>query len=241
MTKTIEVSRRFVNTVNARNFEVMMEGLTLSRGEGRLGLVFSPPGRGKSRTAQWYGAQHQGVYMQVPQIFKSSELDFLQTLLDVMGHKNPPYRKGPCWRLAVKTLKGSDRPVFIDELEKLPAFFLDLVKDFADIAAVPVVLIGEEELVSYMQRNRRVWSRTFRQLEFRPIDEGDIIMYFRENAGLNISPQIARIFLQASSGDFRIVWRDLLNLAQIANGKQTREITEEMARIAVKQALSGSK
>ena len=48
----IQVKPVFVKTKNVRNFESMMDALAQASGEGRLGAVPSPPGRGKTRTAQ---------------------------------------------------------------------------------------------------------------------------------------------------------------------------------------------
>ena len=77
-------------------------------------------------------------------------------------------------------------------------------------------------------------------LEFDPISAGDIIFYAREAAGLRLSKEVAMILHKNSSGDFRIVRRDLLALVQFANAKGTREIDEELARIAVTVGLKGS-
>lgn len=229
----------FVRTKNVRNFEVLMDGLALAEGEGRLGLVFGQAGRGKTRTSQWYAANNGCVYLRVASVWRTSELDFLQALLREMEVKQPPHRKGPCYIEAIDRLVKDPHPVFIDELEKLPQHFLDLVRDLSDMSAAAFVLIGEEELVPYMRRNRRVWSRTFQQIEFEPISASDIIFYARDAAGLNISPQVAAILHKASSGDFRLVRRDMLALVQIANGHDTREITEKMANVAVKMAFNG--
>ena len=38
--KQIKVKPTFVRTKNVRNFEVLMDGLALGEGEGRLGLVY---------------------------------------------------------------------------------------------------------------------------------------------------------------------------------------------------------
>ena len=90
-----------------------------------------------------------------------------------------------------------------------------------------------------MRINRRVWSRTYQSLEFLPISKPDIIAYVREASGLSVDNQVADVFHNASGGDFRIVRRGLLALAQIANAKQTDQITVDMAQVAVKTGLRG--
>ena len=76
-------------------------------------------------------------------------------------------------------------------------------------------------------------------LEFEPISAADIIFYAREVAGLRLSKEVAMILHKNSTGDFRIVKRDLLAFIEFANVKRTREIDEDLARIAVTVGLKG--
>ena len=236
----IEVKPVFVEkTKNVRNFSVMMDGLALGRGEGRLGMVYGRAGRGKTRTSQWYHAHHGGVFLRMQTIWRTSELEFLRALCRELGILSAPGRKGPAFMSIVDALIADPKPIFLDEVEKLPRYFLDVIRDLSDLSTAPVILIGEEELVSYMKMNRRVWSRTYQSLEFLPISKPDIVVYFREASDLVINNEVTGVFHDASGGDFRIVRRSLLALAQIANAKQTDQITVEMEQVAVKTGLAG--
>jgi len=236
----IEVKPVFVEkTKNVRNFSVMMDGLALGRGEGRLGMVYGRAGRGKTRTAQWYHAHNGGVFLRMQTIWRTSELEFLRALCRELGILSAPGRKGPAFMAVVDTLIMDPKPIFLDEVEKLPKYFLDVIRDLSDLSTAPIILIGEEELVSYMRVNRRVWSRTYQSLEFLPISKPDIITYITASSGLAIDSQVAGVFHDASGGDFRIVRRGLLALTQIANAKQTNQITVDMAQVAVKTGLRG--
>jgi len=235
--KTIQFQPVFVNTKNVRHFEVMMDCLAQGEGEGRMGMVYSRAGRGKTRTAQWYAAHNGCVYLRIENVWRSSELGFLQALCLELNIIKPPGKKGDCFRLAVDRLIDDPRPVFLDELEKLPKSFLETIRDLSDISTAPFIIIGEEEIVPYMQNNRRVWSRCYYKLEFEPIDTSDIIRYCFESTGLRLTSPVAAILGASSEGDFRLARRDLLALIQIANANQSTEITEEMAEIAVKTGL----
>ncbi len=237
--KKLQLNPVFVKTKNVRNFEVMMDGLALADGEGCFGMVYSQAGRGKTRTSQWYSAHQDCVYLRVLTIWRTSETEFLRSFCNALNILSPPKRKGPAFAQIVNNLIENPRPVFLDEIEKMSQTFLDLVRDIADSAQVPVILIGEEELVSFMKQNRRVWSRTFQQMEFAPIEVADIIMYASESADLKLSIPVAKMVHKASGGDFRLVKRDLLGLAQTANANQTKTITEKMAKIVIQSGLSG--
>jgi hypothetical protein len=239
MAKMMKLKPTFVKTKNVRNFESMMEGLALGDGEGRLGMVFGQAGRGKTRTTQWWAANNAAVYMRITTIMRGSELEFLASMCRELGNLAPPKRKGSCFTEIIDNLLSTPRPVFMDELEKLPGFFLDLVRDISDLAMCPFIMVGEEELTAYMKRNRRVWSRTFQQMEFLPIGVADIIGFAKEAANITLTTDTAAVLHAASAGDFRLVKRDLLSLMQIAAGKGTTDITVDMAKMAVKSGVRG--
>jgi len=237
--KQLQLKPVFVKTKNVRNFEVMMDGLAMSAGEGRFGMVWSRAGRGKTRTCQWWHAHNPSIYIRTMKIWAKSDIEFLKDFARELGMIEPPHRRGICFREIVDRLIDDPRPVFIDEIEKVPGMIMEIIRDISDITTAPFIFVGEEELYSVMERNRRVWSRTYQQLKFDPIDAADIIMYASDASGLKLELSVAAILHKASGGDFRIVRRDMLNLIQIAEAKGTRDITEDMAKIAVKTGLTG--
>ncbi len=230
---------KFVRSKNVRNFEVLMDGLSLSEGEGRFGLVYGRAGRGKSRTCEWYHGHHNTIYLRMMKIWAKSDIEFLAAFARELGLKNPPHRRGICFREVIDRLITDPRPVFLDEIEKLPGEILEICRDITDVTTAPIILVGEEELVSYMTINRRVWSRTFQKLEFLPLETADVMFYAQETTGLTLPPDGAALILATSEGDLRLVKRTMVNLVQIANAKDTRDITLEMIRVAIKTGLGG--
>jgi DNA transposition AAA+ family ATPase len=240
----IELRPEFVLTRNVRNFGVAIDDL-ISVGEGCLGCVPGTPGIGKTQTSRVWQARNNGIYLRIASIWKHSQLDFIQALAHEVGIDNPPCRKGRCYMLVVDKLAGAARVVFLDEMQRLPAEFLNIALDLSDATGCPFVLVGEPELKGLMQTNKRVWSRTHRLFEFEPLSMAEVMMYATKTASLNLRPEIASILLKSSGGDFRILKRDFMVLVRYANAKGPNEdghfqITEEMARISVKQGLKGS-
>lgn len=230
----------FVKTKNVRNFEVMMDALELNNDEGCFGMVFGMAGLGKTRTSQWFQAHHDCVYMRVLGVWRNSELEFLRAMANAAGVKSPPGRTAAAFTSVVDSLIKNPRPVFLDEVEKMkPNFINDVIRDLAEITGRIFVLLGEEELVPYMQRHRRVWSRTFQQLEFQPIEIADIIMYAKESTGLKLSIDVAAMLHQASAGSWRPVKRSLLGMVQWANANNNATISVSTAKTIIKSALTG--
>lgn len=229
----------FVKTKNVRNFEVMMDALELNNDEGCFGMVYGQAGRGKSRTSQWFHAHNDCVYLRIMRVWKDSELEFLRALCRELKVISPPGRKAAAFSAVIDALVNNPRPVFIDEVEKMKPGFIEVVRDLVDATGQIFVLLGEEELVPYMQRHRRVWSRTFQQLEFQPIEIADILMYAKESTGLKLSIDVASALHRASDGSWRPVKRALIGMVQWANSNDSRTITLKTAKMIIKSALTG--
>ena len=242
--KQISVERVFVPDLpNVRNGNSMMAGLALVDGEGRLGCLTSTPGRGKTWWSQVWAANNDAVYFRVAKIWRDSELEFMQALCRALDIVNPPGRKGRCYAAVVDKLLGTDRAVFIDEVQRLHKDFLTIILDLSDATACPVVLVGEPELKTMMQCHARVWSRTFYELEFDAITVSDLSLFALKVSGMKLPNSVANILHKASKGDLRIVRRDLIALARLVNAQGPGpdgepQITDELARIAVKVGLS---
>jgi hypothetical protein len=238
--KEIRFFPKFVNVKNVRNFQAMIDALMLSAGEGRLAAVVGPAGRGKTRTSQWYAANNRCAFVRCLSIWRGSELGFLQAMCRELGVKTIPHRKDPAFIAAMDALNAQGgRPVFIEEIEKLPRLHLELVRDLSDLSAAPFVLIGEDELQSHMRQVTRIWNRTFQIMEFEPMGAGDVVMFARESAGIDLPLEVAELLQREANGCFRVIKRDLVNLVNIMNARGRHEPDLEMAKVAIKQSLRG--
>lgn len=235
----MKLNPSFVKTRNVRNFEVLMDTLALAEGEGRFGLIYGQAGRGKTRTSQWYAAQQGSVYMRVLAIWNTSERDFLRALATELGVLTPPWTKSAAFKVVLDKLVASPRPIILDEMEKMPPKFLGFIRDLTDLSGSPVIFVGEVDLLDYLRAERRVWSRVFQAVEFEPISASDIVFYGAEVAGLRFDKAAAALAAKDSGGDFRLVRRLVVSLAQMAKGKGASEVNAEMVSIAAKQSLSG--
>lgn len=241
--KQLTVKPVFVRNKNVRDFEVMMDALAQSKGEGRMGMVFGQAGLGKTRTAQWYAAHNRCIYLRMLSIWKTAEIDFLSALAREAGIASPPKKKAWVFAEIVERLLPDPRPIFIDEPEKMPRPYLELFRDLSDTTTCPIIMIGEEELPGYLGRDRRIWTRTFYIQEFERLQVSDIMSYALEAADMKVSSEVAAVLLRSgdghrvTDGNFRVVKRALMTLAQIMNSYQTTEATAEMAVMAMKKGL----
>lgn len=238
--KEIRFSPIFVNVKNVRNFQAMIDTLMLSAGEGRLAAVTGPAGLGKTRTAQWYAANNGCAFIRCAKHWRTSELGLLQALCRELGIKKVPGRKDPAFLAVMDALNTQGgRPVFVEEIEKLPKLHLEVVRDLSDMSAAPFVLIGEDELQYHLKQVTRIWNRTYQMLEFEPIGLGDVVMFARQSAAIDLPAEVAEVLHHGSGGCFRITKRDFITLVNIMNAKGTHTADVSMAKAAIKQGLRG--
>jgi DNA transposition AAA+ family ATPase len=240
MTPSLSIKPIFVKSANVRNFEAMMKGLELSAGEGRFGLVWGRAGRGKTRTAQYFVANNQNChYVLALKIWRHSQGEFLRALAREMGMSSVPGRIGPLFTEVAERMARTKPFVFVDEPEKLSSGYLEILRDLTEATTAPIVLIGEEDLPGMMRKERRVWSRTYQQVQFRPFGVADIVNYVTAAAGIRFTtPAAADAMFKSSEGDIRIVRRDLINLVQVLNAKGTAEADENAVKAAIRHALT---
>lgn len=242
--KNIQFAPVFVQTKNVRTFGALMDGLLASRGDQgdeRLACIWGRAGRGKTRTVQSWAARNGAPYLETVSVW--TELDFLRALCLELGVRQVPHRRGTCFALCVEALAGMRRPLFVDEIERFGQRFLEMIRDLAKIANAAIVLIGEEELPYLMKQNRRVWSRTYRSMEFDPVGPSDILLYVSQTTGLTMTEEAIRTLFDASDGDLRVVRRDTVNLVHLYNQSQHTDgrVDAEMASAACSRALQGGK
>lgn len=241
----VQIKPVLVKTKSVRDVSVVMDNVAMMH-EGCLVGICGYPGLGKTYTVQCRVANTGGIYVRAQYIWGGSELEFVQALCRELGMVTVPYRKGKCWIEVVDRLNGTDQPVFLDEMQRLPKRFLNICLDLADATGCPVVLVGELELKGLMQENGRLWSRTAQFVEFEPITVSDVMIYAAEATGLRISQEVAAILHRAAEGDFRVVKRSMVTLVQYVNAKGPGpdgkpQVTEEMARVATQAGLKGKK
>ena len=130
-------------------------------------------------------------------------------------------------------------PIFLDEIEKLPHAYLDLIRDIADGTGAPIIMVGESALLNWLSRETRVWSRVAQVVEFEALTSPDVLRYFKQSAGIKITSEIAGRLHANSGGDFRVMERDLYNIVRMANSRRKSEIDLKLVETAIKQGLRG--
>jgi DNA transposition AAA+ family ATPase len=235
-----ELKPVFIKTRNVRNFEDMIRTLDLARGKGRFGAVWGRAGRGKTETSIFYASNQGWPRLTVSLLWQTSDTEFLRAICRELGEKEPPRNKTDCYGLILERLSGRHKPFVLDEADKLSHRHLEIIREIANATGAPFVLLGEEELETLLQRNRRVWSRIYQKVEFEGIGAPDIMGFVTAAANLKLGPETARLWEERSGGDFRLVDRDLRAAVHYCHAANLGEITPEVLKAVWQTVLVGS-
>jgi len=227
----------FVHTTNVKNFvDAMREGEKVSA-EPVLLTFHGEAGRGKTSAARFFAAQEGWTYVRALRGW--SELWMLQDLCFELRVDPIPRRKKPCFEAIKTALYQAPKAVLIDEADKLNDNLIEWVRDLADLTFVPFALIGEKLVLRKMQKEKRVWSRTLRAIEFGAITTKDILFFARQAAEMTLSADQAEQVRAGTEGDFRLVSRVIRKLEDLSEVNQPGKITDEMVKVSIKQGLWG--
>lgn len=233
---------KFIQTENVRNFVGMMRQVEDNRmGTDSLVQVHGRAGRGKTETARWYAVQSGCPF--VESLRDWTVLWMYQDILEAFGvpKANIPCRKKAAFDLIIEVSGEAKKPVILDEADLIGARLLETVRDLCKMTKVPWVLIGEESLMSLMNKDRRVWSRRCATLEFKPMSASDIIVFAREGAELALRAEPAALIQNATGGDIRLIELILGAAEMIARANKVGEITCEAAQAAIRQVIPEGK
>jgi len=227
----------FVHTTNVRNFIDAMKEAEKVASEPVLITFHGEAGRGKTSTARFLAAQEGWTYIRALRGW--SELWMLQDLCFELRIDPVPKRKKPAFEAIKSRLYAEPKAVLIDEADKLDQNLIEWIRDLADLTCVPFALIGEKLIAAKMQREKRVWSRTLRAIEFGSISSKDILFFAKQAAELSLSADQAEKVRSRTEGDFRLVTRVVRKLEDLVAVNQPGRITDDMVQVAIKQGLWG--
>lgn len=204
------MKRAFLATGNVNRFDDIC--LELENPESRIGasmaMVTGPAGRGKSEAAKHYAANSDAVY--IPPMNVASPLGLLREITFDLCKVKPGRIEG-CLNVIGSEMNSYRRLVIIDEADLLQMRLLEMLRNVNERYSCPVLLIGEEELEEKIAPRRRLSSRVRRGLEFEPVAQPDIVLFFRNALGLDITsdPKITALIHRFCRGD----WRPVLTMA----------------------------
>lgn len=167
------MKHELASTKNVRRFQAAVRELRdRPLGVEGMGLLWGRPGEGKTTIIAHSTNQTGGIYLRANAGWTVTSM--LQTLVLELGGV-PGSRRSPMMNYCFEKLRGSLRPIFVDEADYLfrQTDMLDALRDIYDESGSPVILIGMEDIARTIQNNGRFARRITAWIEFKGIDIED--------------------------------------------------------------------
>jgi len=193
-----------------------------------FGVVVGRAGRGKTKTAIHYAVQRpDAVYilfidgMSITQVLREIAFEFT-------GLKPRDFMA--CIDEITKATKHKRRLILIDEADKMPKKYFDMLRGVNERCCCPIVLIGEENLMTKLKEERRLKSRVRQVLEFEQIAIPDVTAFYKMAIGVEVDHDAAEALLKRAEGDFRLMVRDAHAVVKILNASNIYEVTMDVVK-----------
>ena len=192
-----------------------------------LGMVIGTAGRGKTHSMRHYAETHSETCY-VLFIEGSTRVSFLRDICESLAGIRP-ITFGSCLSLIHEACRQRRRLIIIDEADKLPVSFMELVRGINERCSVPILLTGEEGLKAKVDRVPRLRSRIRQPIVlYDQINSIDVAAFYANACGIGIDRHIAETLTKRCKGSWRSLVNDALALAKIGRASGIATVTPEM-------------
>lgn len=221
-----ENSQQFGNMYNELIASTSLIGPSVGVGSG-------PAGRGKSYVAQHTATNTNAVYL--PPMNQRSPLMLLREITFSLC-KVKKGRIESSLEVIGDEMVRERRLIIVDEADLLPISLLEMLRNVNERYSCPILLIGEDELIGKVASRRRISSRIRCRMEFAPMGQADVVLFFKKALDLSISPTLTAMIHRHSKGDWRPVLTVAVSIERAMKASGLNELTEQL----VKEIISGN-
>jgi len=220
-----------VSTGNVSRFKALCDDLASPESSlsSSIGMVLGYAGRGKTHTSRWYVAQNRNV-CRVQFMEGFSQVKLLREIaFELAGMRPTSFER--CLAVIEEATSIVRKLVLIDEADKMPVKFIEMIRGLNERCNLPFVLIGEEALKPKIDNVPRLKSRIRKPIVlFTAVDVVDVRAFYQMSTGLVLSVDVAAKLCKRADGDFRTVVNEAMALIKILNASDLTEINDEMLR-----------
>ena len=218
----------FVPTVNFQRFEALCNELLNSSVGIEMAAVTGPAGRGKTTSAERVVVQNPATIYVLYEQEMGASIPALYRAIAFRLTGQRLHTTSACSQAIKEELAYSRRLIMVDEAESMGARQLNALRNLHDTCRVPVLLIGEKSLKAKLARENRLLSRTRSLLEFAPVSQMDLVVFYKSALGLTLPAELAVKLLRHSGGDFRPAIKDALAVERLLKANSLSEITAKV-------------
>lgn len=218
-----------VLTPSVSRFKALADDLASPDGtmSSSIGMAIGTAERGKSHSSKWY-VQENSNAAYVLYVDGSTKTQLLRDICDAVAHTRP-HSFGECLMVLEENCRYTRRLVIIDEADKLPVRFLEIIRAVNERCQLPFLLVGEEGLKTKTDRVPRLRSRIRNPIVlFERAHAVEVAAYYHEAAGIDIPQEVAERLVRHAQGGFRSIVNDSIAISKMSKASGLSTITENM-------------
>lgn len=218
-----------VLTPSVDRFQALADDLSDPSGtmSSSIGMAIGTAERGKTHTAKWYCQNNQNAAY-ILFVDGSTKTQLLRDICDSIAHVRP-HSFGECLTVLEEYCKNTRRLVIIDEADKLPVRYLEIIRAVNERCQLPFLLVGEEGLKTKTDRVPRLRSRIRNPIVlFDRAKSVDVAAYYHEAAHIDITKDIADRLVTHAQGGFRSIVNDSIAISKMSKASGLSTITDNM-------------
>jgi len=204
-----------VKTKDVRRFMQAVEDL-LNRPGGTegMGLLWGPPGTGKTTSLAYVANVYDAVYVRAVGCWTVTSM--LGDLCKELGGKRMLRRSDMVEYIVGELSKDGrqPRPIFVDEADYCFNQFamVDALRDIYDLSGCPVILIGMEDIARRIRAKELIARRITQWVEFKGLDLEDTEYVASEVCEVTLADDLIRHLYKETSGN---IGRIIIGLTKI--------------------------
>lgn len=221
----------FISTQNVIAFNSLASSLLdpTTTMNSSIGMVTGSAGFGKTTAIQQFVANNeQSVYVLYMEGYTLTMI-IKKIALELTGFNRRSFDNNLA---IIKEATSMYRKlIIIDEADRMPIRVIESLRNINEYCGAPIMLAGEESLVSKMTAIPRLKSRIRKpEIVFKSLNVIDVATYYQMAVGIDISssPAVCQTLLRWANKDFRTLVNDAQHIVAMLNSSGLSELTEEV-------------
>ena len=244
---------QFVQTENVKKLNGLVDTLlNADSGEPRIGLVYGPAGRGKTKAVDRLATMTGACYVSAARVWTPASM--LKSILAALGQA-PAWSATDNLNLAADALRErlnheslGNGLLIVDEGDYLckgtkppnTPELLDTIRDLHDASGAPILLVGMADLAKTLSMFPQFWDRLLVTTQFAPLTTPETTEMARRLADLELGQDVVDDLVRATGGNLRQTILYLVRLRRRADANSGQAVTRDWVLDAEK-AVTTSK
>jgi len=189
-----------------------------------MGLVYGPSGYGKTTAVAWLATRQHGVFVRALATTTPSSL--VESICKELSIGRRATIVGTI-EVIVEKLADTNRPLFVDEADYIAENkrLVETLRDIHDLASVPVILIGMQNLRRTVSGREQLAGRIAQWVEFQKSTPEDAVILARELCEVPVADELVGRLHEAARGTVRLIVVGLGRIEQFARSRNLTKVS----------------